>query len=112
MQSLNLGAYYTPVGWVQNWLEWTHCTFNLPWWAAISACVYKLLRCDISFYYITYTNSFVSGVITARILMSPLVIKTQRNSIKMSNVMPKMQEIQLRMQNARTYGNDMEGSEL
>lgn len=44
-----------------------------------------------------------------RILLFPLVIKQQRNSIKMHNVMPKMMELQVRMQNARMYGNDIEG---
>lgn len=41
--------------------------------------------------------------------MFPLVIKQQRNSIKMHNVMPKMMDIQMRLQNARMYGNDVEG---
>lgn len=41
LQSLNLGSYYTPVGWVQNILEFMHCTFHLPWWGAIAVCKYS-----------------------------------------------------------------------
>ncbi|XKL69678.1 hypothetical protein PGB90_007447 [Kerria lacca] len=85
LQSLGLGSAYTPVGWVQRILEFIHVNFNLPWWASISICV-----------------------VIVRLLMFPLVVKNQRNSIQMHNIMPQMQEIQMKMQNAKTYGNHME----
>ena len=36
LSSLGLGSWYTPVGWIQNSLEWLHVTFDLPWWGSIA----------------------------------------------------------------------------
>ena len=35
LQSLGLGSYFWPTGWVQNALEFLHVTLDLPWWGCI-----------------------------------------------------------------------------
>lgn len=113
-----MGSAYTPVGWVQRILEFIHVNFNLPWWASISICEKYLYFSTICIQYLQFgTNVILScilfckiiGVVIVRLLMFPLVVKNQRNSIQMHNIMPQMQEIQMKMQNAKTYGNHMEG---
>lgn len=41
--------------------------------------------------------------------MFPLVIKHQRSSVLMHNAMPEMTALQTKMQNAKVYGNHVEG---
>lgn len=45
----------------------------------------------------------------ARILLLPILIKTQRNAINMSNYMPQLQYLQAKFGEARKSGNAMEG---
>lgn len=79
--SIGLGGW-SPVGLLQDGFEFLHITCDLPWWGAI-----------------------VATTICMRILVTPLVIIAQRNSAKMNEVMPKMQEIQVKMTEARQMGN-------
>lgn len=79
--SIGLGGW-SPVGLLQYGLEFLHIDCGLPWWGAIA----------------------VSTVIM-RILVSPLIIISQRNAAKMQEAMPQMQEIQLKMTEARQMGN-------
>ncbi|KAH8380198.1 hypothetical protein KR009_009443 [Drosophila setifemur] len=84
--SVGLGGY-SPVGLVQNCMEFLHCTWDLPWWGAIAV-----------------------GTLVVRTIIFPLVIVAQRNSAKMNNNMPQMQLLQLKMTEARQSGNAIESA--
>ena len=60
---------------------------GLPWWASI-ACM----------------------TIVMKTLLVPFVIKGQRNSAAMTNVMPEFQKLQLRIKEARNSGNMLEAA--
>ncbi|XP_028649464.2 mitochondrial inner membrane protein OXA1L [Erpetoichthys calabaricus] len=83
---LGLGAY-TPVGLIQNLLEFLHVGVGLPWWGAI-----------------------VFGTVTARCLIFPLIVKGQREAIKLNNHLPEMTKIGDRMNEAKRSGNKFEFS--
>lgn len=84
--SIGLGGY-SPVGIVQNCMEFVHCTWDIPWWGAIAM-----------------------GTLAVRTIIFPLVILAQRNSAKMNNNMPQMQVLQLKMTEARQSGNAIESA--
>ncbi|KAJ9579943.1 hypothetical protein L9F63_004416 [Diploptera punctata] len=84
--SLGLGGW-SPVGLVQNCLEYLHIGCDIPWWTSI-----------------------MIGTVVVRILMFPLVIMSQRNAAKMTNNMPQMQTLQLKMTEARQTGNQLEAA--
>lgn len=84
--SLGLGGW-SPVGLVQNGMEFLHVTLDIPWWGAIAI-----------------------GTIIVRILIFPLVIVAQRNAAKMNNHMPQMQVLQMKMTEARQSGNAIESA--
>ncbi|XP_013183694.1 mitochondrial inner membrane protein OXA1L [Amyelois transitella] len=82
--SLGLGGW-TPVGIVQNCLEYLHVSLDVPWWGAI-----------------------LIGTVVVRVLMFPLVILSQRNTAIMNNNLPEIQMLQLKMTQARQAGNQLE----
>ncbi|KAH1003940.1 hypothetical protein HUJ04_003770 [Dendroctonus ponderosae] len=82
-ESLGLGGW-TPVGIVQQCMEFLHVSFGIDWWLAI-----------------------VIGTFVIRICMFPLVILAQRNAAKMNNCMPQMQLLQMKMTEARQTGDAM-----
>lgn len=84
--SLGLGGW-TPVGIVQNCMEYLHIGLDLPWWACIAI-----------------------GTVCVRTILFPLVIASQRNSAKMNNNMPQMQFLQMKMTEARQSGNAIESA--
>ncbi|XP_017956008.1 mitochondrial inner membrane protein OXA1L [Drosophila navojoa] len=84
--SIGLGGW-SPPGMIQNCMEFLHCTWDIPWWGAIAI-----------------------GTLCVRTLIFPLVILAQRNSAKMSNNMPQMQVLQLKMTEARQSGNAIESA--
>lgn len=84
--SLGLGGW-TPVGMVQNCMEYLHIGLDLPWWAAIAL-----------------------GTVVVRTLIFPLVIVSQRNAAKMNNHMPQLQVLQLKMTEARQTGDAIESA--
>lgn len=84
--SLGLGGY-SPIGLLQNALEFMHVSCDLPWYATIAL-----------------------STVLIRIMLTPLVVIAQRNAAIMRNVMPEMQEVQTRMTEARAMGNAMEYS--
>ncbi|XP_058464593.1 mitochondrial inner membrane protein OXA1L [Malaya genurostris] len=84
--SLGLGGW-TPVGIVQNCMEYLHIGLDLPWWACIAI-----------------------GTLCVRTLLFPLVIASQRNAAKMNNHMPQMQLLQLKMTEARQAGNAIDSA--
>ncbi|XP_069044816.1 mitochondrial inner membrane protein OXA1L [Lepisosteus oculatus] len=86
LSELGLGAY-TPVGLVQNILEFLHVDCGLPWWGAI-----------------------VTGTLVARILVFPVIVKGQKEAAKLNNVLPEMTKLTNRMNEAKRSGNKFEFS--
>lgn len=84
--SIGLGGW-SPVGLVQNCMEFLHVTCDLPWWGAIAI-----------------------GTVVVRTLIFPLVIMAQRNAAKMNNHMPQMQILQMKMTEARQSGNAIDSA--
>lgn len=85
-ESLGLGGY-TPVGFFERILEIMHVDFGMPWWGAIAVCT-----------------------VAVRVLISPLVIMSQRNAAKMNNHMPELQLLQIKMSEARQSGNALDSA--
>ncbi|XP_044732289.1 mitochondrial inner membrane protein OXA1L-like [Chrysoperla carnea] len=85
-ESLGLGGW-TPVGMVQQCLEYLHIGLDVPWWLTI-----------------------VIGTMCVRILIFPLVIIAQRNAAIMNNHMPRLQELQVKMSEARQSGNNLDAA--
>ncbi|CAM4516175.1 hypothetical protein PO909_024503 [Leuciscus waleckii] len=77
----------TPVGLIQNLLEFMHVGIGLPWWGAI-----------------------VAGTIVARCLVFPVIVKGQREAAKLNNVMPEMTKLTNRMNEAKQSGNKFDFS--
>lgn len=86
LASLGLGGW-SPIGIVQNCLEYLHVSLDIPWWGAI-----------------------LIGTIVVRVTMFPLVIMSQRNSAVMNNNLPEMQYLQMKMTQARQTGNQLEAA--
>ncbi|XP_021551066.1 mitochondrial inner membrane protein OXA1L [Neomonachus schauinslandi] len=81
---LGLGSY-TPVGLIQNLLEFMHVNLGLPWWGAIAACT-----------------------VLARCLVFPLIVKGQREAAKIHNHLPEIQKFSTRIREAKLAGDDAE----
>ncbi|XP_051836393.1 mitochondrial inner membrane protein OXA1L [Antechinus flavipes] len=84
LSELGLGGH-TPVGLVQNFLEFVHVDLGLPWWGAIVTCT-----------------------VVARCLIFPLIVKGQRETVKLNNHLPEMQKLSTRMNEAKFSGDRME----
>jgi len=84
--TLGLGGW-TPVGIVQNCMEYLHVTVDLPWWSCI-----------------------MIGTIFVRTVIFPLVIMSQRNSAKMNNNLPQIQLLQMKLTEARQSGNAIDAA--
>ncbi|XP_037532429.1 mitochondrial inner membrane protein OXA1L [Nematolebias whitei] len=81
---LGLGGY-TPVGLIQNLLEFFHLGLGLPWWGAI-----------------------VTGTVLARLVMFPIIVKGQREAAKLNNVLPQVTKLTNKMNEAKQSGNKYE----
>ncbi|XP_069796943.1 mitochondrial inner membrane protein OXA1L [Narcine bancroftii] len=81
---LGLGGY-TPVGLIQNILEFLHVNIGLPWWAAI-----------------------VAGTVLARTMVFPVIVKGQREAAKLNNHLPAMTKLTNKMNEAKASGNKFE----
>nr|XP_057923388.1 mitochondrial inner membrane protein OXA1L isoform X2 [Doryrhamphus excisus] len=84
LTELGLGGH-TPVGLIQNLLEFMHIDLGLPWWGAI-----------------------VVGTVMARLIVFPVIVKGQREAAKLNNVMPEMTKLTTRMTEAKQSGNKFE----
>lgn len=84
--TLGLGGW-SPVGIVQNCMEFLHIGCDLPWWGCV-----------------------MIGTIVVRTMIFPLVILSQRNSAKMSNNMPQITHLQAKMTEARQSGNQIDAA--
>lgn len=78
-------ANYTPVGLIQNLLEFMHVDVGLPWWGAI-----------------------VVGTVLARLAVFPVMVKGQREAAKLNNVLPEMTKLTNRLNEAKRSGNKFE----
>ncbi|KAM6202562.1 mitochondrial inner membrane protein OXA1L [Rhynchocyon petersi] len=81
---LGLGSY-TPVGLIQNFLEFMHVDMGLPWWGAIATCT-----------------------VIARVLVFPLIVKGQREAAKIHNHLPEIQKFSTRIREAKLAGDQAE----
>ncbi|KAM5234950.1 mitochondrial inner membrane protein OXA1L [Ctenodactylus gundi] len=81
---LGLGAH-TPVGLIQNLMEYMHVNLGLPWWGAIAACT-----------------------VLARCLVFPLIVKGQREAAKIHNHLPEIQKFSARIKEAKLAGDHNE----
>lgn len=86
LTELGLGAY-TPVGLIQNLLDFMHLDLGFPWWGAI-----------------------VAGTVLARLVVFPAIVKGQREAVKLNNVLPEMTKLTNRMTEAKQSGNKFEFS--
>ncbi|XP_064198310.1 mitochondrial inner membrane protein OXA1L [Anguilla rostrata] len=86
LSELGLGSH-TPVGLIQNILEFLHLDVGLPWWGAI-----------------------VAGTVLARCAVFPVIVKGQREAAKLNNVLPEMTKLSNRMNEAKRSGNKFEFS--
>ncbi|CAN9509605.1 unnamed protein product [Ophioblennius macclurei] len=86
LSELGLGGH-TPVGLIQNFLEFMHMDLGLPWWGAI-----------------------VAGTVLARLAVFPVIVKGQREAAKLNNVLPEMTKLTNRMNEAKQSGNKFEFS--
>lgn len=84
--SIGLGGW-SPVGLIENCMEFLHITWDLPWWGAIAF-----------------------GTLVVRTVIFPLVVVAQRNAAKMNNHMPEMQVLQMKMSEARQTGNAIDAA--
>lgn len=75
----------TPVGLIQNLLEFMHVDLGLPWWGAI-----------------------VVGTVLARMVVFPVIVKGQREAAKLNNVLPEMTKLTNKMNEAKQSGNKFE----
>ncbi|XP_063325981.1 mitochondrial inner membrane protein OXA1L isoform X1 [Pelmatolapia mariae] len=80
-------AGHTPVGLIQNMLEFIHMDLGLPWWGAI-----------------------VVATVLARLAVFPVIVKGQREAAKLNNVLPEMTKLTNRMNEAKQSGNKFEFS--
>ncbi|KYQ48195.1 Mitochondrial inner membrane protein OXA1L [Trachymyrmex zeteki] len=87
-ESLGLGGW-SPTGILHNLLEFMHINLDMPWWLAI-----------------------VTVTICARTLLFPLVIKMRKNMIRLTNHMPAIKDMQMKLTEARNFGDHMESARI
>ncbi|CAF2306685.1 unnamed protein product [Rotaria sp. Silwood2] len=84
LSTLGLGKWYIPTGWVQQGLDFIHANVGLPWWATI-----------------------ILGTFIIRTMTTPIAIYNQRSAGKMQLHMPRLQELQAKLQEARIRNDQL-----
>ncbi|KAI9187568.1 hypothetical protein H9P43_001957 [Blastocladiella emersonii ATCC 22665] len=84
LKAAGLASNWTPVGWVQTALEFMHVSTGLPWWGSIAVVTIGL-----------------------RLVLSPVMIKLQRNAAVMANIKPELDRITSEMQKAKATHDTM-----
>jgi len=84
LSTLDLGKWYLPTGWVQQGLDLIHANLGLPWWATI-----------------------MLGTLILRTATVPIAIYNQKNAAQMQVHMPKLQELQGKLQEARIRNDQL-----
>ena len=82
LASIGLGSWYTPVGWLQNSMEFVHVSLGLPWWASIATITIIIRSC-----------------------LFPLVLKAMKNNSKLLLIQPDMTEIMGRVNQSKSRGD-------
>ena len=82
LANLELGGL-SPIGLLQNLLEMVHVNLGLPWWGSIALCT-----------------------VAMRIVILPLVVNLQKNTIRMNNIRPEMEKIMDKVRAHNRSGND------
>ena len=80
-EALGLASWW-PAGRFQYFMEQIHVNLDLPWWGTI-----------------------VAMTVILRLITFPAVVMSQKNAAKASVVGPKMQELQMKMSDARSRGD-------
>jgi hypothetical protein len=86
LKSLGLGSSFTPPGWIQLFMETLHVDVGLSWF-----------------------QSIVVFTVIMRTCLIPLSIAIQRNAAQMKIMMPKLQELTTKIQEAKIMNNYIEG---
>ncbi|XP_061300247.1 mitochondrial inner membrane protein OXA1L [Pezoporus flaviventris] len=84
LEELGLGAF-TPVGLVQNFLQYLHLDVGLPWWGAIAA-----------------------GTLCVRVALLPLLVRAQREAALLARHAPRLQELSKGLAEARRGSDQRE----
>ncbi|CAF0804350.1 unnamed protein product [Didymodactylos carnosus] len=84
LTTLGFTKWYFPTGWVQYGLEYLHADLNMPWYAAI-----------------------MLGTFIIRLLTIPIAIYNQKNAANMAKTMPRIQELQQKLTDARVRGDQI-----
>ena len=85
--SLGLGGN-SPIGLVQQVMEYMHVGAGLPWWATI-----------------------VTTTLLFRTLMMPLVIRGQANAAKLNNIKPELDELTQKLREVANQQDNMKKAE-
>lgn len=85
LNSLGLGSWYTPTGWMQNLMEMLHVQLDLPWWQ---------------------TLPIVAVII--RIALFPIVVKAQKNAVFMRKIGPDLARYQEKIEDAKITGDQLQ----
>lgn len=109
LSTLELGKWYLPTGWVQQSLDYIHADIGLPWWATIM--LGKIERSG-EFEYSLHYSSIGIGTLVIRTLTVPVAIYNQRNAAQMQLHMPKLQELQGRLQEARIRNDQLASKKI
>lgn len=81
LSTYGLGGWW-PTGIVENYLEFLHFTFDLPWWITIAVATASI-----------------------RLLTFPIYIYTQQNMARLQNNTPGMQALQAKIKEAQLAGD-------
>lgn len=107
-------AGYTPVGLIQNLLEFMHVDIGLPWWGAIvvgqqtvETYSWRTLFKSLMLILVFIPRS-CAGTLLARLAVFPVIVKGQREAAKLNNVLPEMTKLTNRMNEAKQSGNKFE----
>lgn len=116
-------AHHTPVGLIQNMLEFMHVDLGLPWWGAIvvGQCNLKLMHGTLFVVLVSFLFKILSslimscvatGTVLARLAVFPVIVKGQREAAKLNNILPEMTKLTTRMNEAKQSGNKFECKNL
>ena len=86
LQSLGLGSSWTPVGWVQQLIEFFHVSLGLPWYSSI-----------------------VIFAVIMRTCLFPITIKSQQNAAKMKKIAPLTARLREKINEAKMSGDSLKG---
>lgn len=89
LQQLGLGSYYTPIGWVQNCIEYFHASLGLPWYTSIAL-----------------------FAVCMRFCLFPITVKSQQNAAKMKKIAPLTNRLKDKLNEAKLSGDSLKGKNI